>query len=124
VFFPVSTFSFSNPVNCSIIMPVLLTIHITGAIALFSLFIAVAFAVYKKYSNSYKKLSIGIVGMNVVQLVSGGAMFLSASNSMSGSQFCARLGVYVLMSLIVESVLFVQMRAATVELAKKESSSI
>jgi hypothetical protein len=89
----------------------LLAFHLIGAAALFALFTGAIFSVLKNRTKLYTPLFIAILGSSIVQLVSGAFLYFTAGSTMSATQFCARLGGYVIMSVIIESVLFFAIKA-------------
>jgi hypothetical protein len=82
-----------------------LALHLIGGVSLFTLFIASFIAAVKSIHTSYKKLMLAIGGNALFQVVSGAALFLSAGNTMSGGQFCARLSIYVALTVVFEGIL-------------------
>lgn len=96
---------------------IILGIHILGSVALFALFVTTLGSLVAKRSAMYKKLFYSIGATNVFQLVTGFAMFLSPENTMSGQQFCARIGFYVFASAVFASILHMQIQKNDEQLA-------
>lgn len=88
---------------------VFLVLHLIGAVGLFGIFAGAIVAIIKKTSKAYRSLFNSVIMIDVAQLISGIALFLTPANTMSGTQLCVRFAVYMVLSAAVEYVLYRQM---------------
>jgi uncharacterized membrane protein len=89
---------------------ILLTLHIAGALGLFILFGISLFILLQRHSNKYKSIISGILIINLSQVSTGTLLFINQNNTMSVTGFCARLGPYVILSILFCSVIYIKMK--------------
>ena len=101
-----------------------LLFHILGAVFVGLLIIATLISLIKKKSDYYKPLAISIGVGTCYQLITGSILALSYQNSESIFSFCSKVGFYLIIVLITETLLFRQLFTARLYPTKIVASSL
>lgn len=102
----------------------LLLLHILGAISVGVLVLAAGVSLCKRKVQYQKPLAISIALNTGIQLVSGSLLTLTTQYSESLFSFCNKVGVYIVIVLIVEMLLFKQIHKTQIFPGKLILSSL
>lgn len=85
--------------------PTFLTLHILGALYTALILTYSGISIYKNKTSTYKNLVIQIIVLLFVQTLSGSILSLLTTHSLTITDFCSRIGIYVGSILVMEGVL-------------------